>query len=67
MQFLPSSGRADTAFCMHYMDANKTNGEYAWQHLHKNAASNIKHVMEAAPHKAAVVRQPSTHHKNYES
>ena len=26
---------------MHYMDANKTNGEIAWQQLHKNAASNI--------------------------
>ena len=27
---------------MHYMDANKTEGEKAWQQLHKNAASNIE-------------------------
>ena len=33
----------------------------------KNAASNIKQVMEAALHKAAVVRPPTTHHENYPS
>ena len=27
-------------------------GEKAWWQLHKNAASNIKQVLEAAPHKA---------------
>ena len=27
--------------------------EKAWQQLHKNAASNIEQVLEAAPHKAA--------------
>ena len=32
------SGRADTAVCMHYMDANF--GEKAWRLLHKNAARN---------------------------
>ena len=52
---------------MHYMDANKTNGEKAWWHLHENAASNIEQVMEAAPHKAAAVRLPTTHHENYQS
>ena len=41
---------------MHYMDANKTYAEKAWRQLHKNAASNIEQVLEAAPHKAATVR-----------
>ena len=43
------------------------NGEKAWQQLHKNAASNIEQVMEAAPHKAAAVWLPTTHHENYQS
>ena len=30
-----------------------------------NAASNIEQVLEAAPHKAAAVRPPTTHHENY--
>ena len=42
-------------------------GEKAWQQLHKNAACNIKQVLEAAPHKAAAVRPLNTHHKNYPS
>ena len=48
---------------MHCMDANKTYGEKAWRQLHKNVASNIEQVLEAAPHKAAAVRPPITHHK----
>ena len=35
--------------------------------LHKNAASNIEQVMEAAPHKAAAVLPLTTHHENYPS
>ena len=35
--------------------------------LDKNAASNIKQVLEAAPHKAAAVRPLTTHHENYPS
>ena len=42
-------------------------GEKAWQQLHKNAASNIEQVLEAAPHKAAAVRPSITHHENYPS
>ena len=38
---------------MHYMDANKTEGEKAWWQLHKNAASNFQQVLEATPYKAA--------------
>ena len=34
---------------MHYMDANKTDGEKAWRQLHKNAVTNIEHVLEAVP------------------
>ena len=52
---------------MHYMDANKTYGEKALRKLHKNAASYIEQVLEGAPHKAAAVRPPTTHHENYQS
>ena len=33
----------------------------------KNAASNIEQILEAALHKAAVVRPLTTHHENYPS
>ena len=33
--------------------------------LHKNAASNIEQVLQAAPHKAAAIRPPTTHHEKY--
>ena len=49
---------------MHYMDADKTDGEKAWRQLHKNAASNTELVLETTPHKAAAVRPPTTHHEN---
>ena len=52
---------------MHYMDADKTDGEKAWRQLHKNAASNIEQVLEATPHKSADVRPPTSHHENYQS
>ena len=35
--------------------------------LHKNTASNIEQVLEAAPHKATAVRPLTTHHENYPS
>ena len=46
-QFLPSSGRVDTAVWMHYLDANKRDGEEARRQLHKNVASNIEQVLVA--------------------
>ena len=52
---------------MHYMDDNETDGEKAWQQLHQNAASNIEHVLEAAPRKAAAIQSPTTHHENYQN
>ena len=52
---------------MHYIDAKKTYGEKACSHLHKNAASHTEYVLEAAPHKAAGIRLPTTHHENYPS
>ena len=52
---------------MHYIDADLTYGEKALQQWHKNAASNIEQVLEAASHKAAAVRPPTTHHKNYQN
>ena len=52
---------------MHYMDANKTDGEKAWRQLLKNAASNIEQVLEATPHNAAAVRPPTTHQENYQT
>ena len=42
MQFLPGSGRVDTAIWIHYLDDNKTAGEEARWQLHKNVASNIE-------------------------
>ena len=39
----------------------------AWRQLHKNAASNIEQVLEAAPNKAAAVRAPTSPHENYPS
>ena len=41
--------------------------EKAWRQLHKNAASNIEQVLEAASYKAAAVRPPTIHHENYPS
>ena len=49
------------------MDANYTAGEKAWRQLHNNAVSNTEQVLEAAPHKAASVGPPTTHHENYPS
>ena len=66
-QFLPGSGRVDTAIWMHYMDANKTYGEKAGRQLHKNAASNFEQVLEATSHKAAAVPPPTTYHENYQN
>ena len=67
MQFLPGSGRIDTAIWMHYMDSNKTAGEEARRQLHKNVASNIKLVLAATPHKVSTIRPPTSHHENYPS
>ena len=52
---------------MNYMDANLTYGEKTWQQLQKNAASVVEQVLEAAPHKAAAVRPPTTHHESYKN
>ena len=52
---------------MHYIDANKTDGEKTRRQLYKNAANNIKQVLEATPNKAAAVRLPTSHHENYQS
>ena len=38
-----------------------------WQQLYKNDASNTEQVLEAAPHKAAAVQQPSIHRENYQN
>ena len=62
MQFLPGSGRIDTAMWMHYMA-----GEEARRLLYKNAASNLEQVLAATPHKTPTVRPPTSYHKNYSS
>ena len=62
-----TGGRASIVIWMHYMDANWTYGEKAWRQLHKNAASDIEQVLEAAPHKTASVWTPTTHHENYQN
>ena len=65
MQFFPSSGRVDIAICMHYIDAKrmekKLDGNYT------RILRAIKQVLEAAPHKAAAARPPTTHHESYPS
>ena len=66
-QFLPGSGRVDTALWMHYLDANKMTGEEARRQLHKNVASNIEQVLAATPHKAPTIRPPASYHENYPS
>ena len=67
MQFLPSSGRVDTAVWMLYLDANKMAGEKARRQLYKTIASNIEQVLEATPHKAPSIKPPTYHHENYPS
>ena len=52
---------------MHYMDANKTDGEEARQQLHKNAASNLEQVLAATSHKIPTIRPPASYHENYPS
>ena len=52
---------------MHKNDANKTYGEKAWRRLHMKAASNIKQVLDAAPHKAAAFRPLTTYLENYQN
>ena len=52
---------------MHDLDANKTAEEEARWQLHKNAASNIEQDLEVAPHKAAGVWPPTTHHESYQN
>ena len=49
---------------MHYIDANKTDGEKAWRQLHENAACNLEQVLEVTLHKAPSVRPPTSHHEN---
>ena len=65
-QFLPGSGRIDTAIWMHYMDSNKTDEE-AKRQLQKKAASNIEQVLAATPHKTPTVWPPASYHENYTS
>ena len=52
---------------MHYMDSNKTAGEEARRQLHNNAASNLKQVLEATPHKTRTVWPPASYHEIYSS
>ena len=66
-QFLPISGRIDTAIWMQYLDANKTAGEKARRQLHKKAASNIEQGLAATHHKAPTIRPPASHHEIYPS
>ena len=43
------------------MDSNKTAGEEARRQSHKNAASNLKQVLTATPHKTPTVRPPASY------
>ena len=66
-EFLPGSGRVDTAVWMHHLEANKTAGEEARRQLHKNVASNTEQVLATTPHKAPTIRPTASHHENYPS
>ena len=66
-QFLPGSGRIDTAIWMHNIDSNKTSGEETRQQLHKNAACNLEQILAATPHKIPTVRPPASYYENYSS
>ena len=52
---------------MHYMDANKTDGEEARRQLHKNAANNLEQVLAVTPHNTPTIRPPDSYHENYPS
>ena len=65
-QFLPSSGRVNTAVWMNQLDANKTAKKEARQQL-QDVASNIKQVLVAIPYKAPTIRPPASYHENYPS
>ena len=39
----------------------------AWRQLHKNAASNVEQVVDAAPDKVAAVQLCTNDHENYPS
>ena len=66
-QFLPGSGRIDTAVWMHYLESNYTAGEETRRQLHKNVESNIEQVLAATSHEAPTIRPPASHHENYPS
>ena len=65
MYIYSSSRQRSHRYC--YMDSNKTAGEEARRQLHKNAASNLKQVLAATPHKTPTVLQPASYHENYSS
>ena len=52
---------------MHHVYTYKAYQEKTRRQSYKNAASNIKQVLETAPHKTATVRQPTTRHENYQN
>ena len=66
-QFLPGSGRVDTAVWMHYLDANKMAGEEARRQLHKNVASNIEQVPGDNTSQGTNYMATCPHHENYPS
>ena len=56
------------AFARPYVWVHKsTAGEEAKRQLHKNAASNLEHVLAATPHKTPTVWLPASYHENYSS
>ena len=61
MQFFPSSGRVNSTIWMHHMDADKLYREKAKRELRKNALRYIEQILEAASHKTAAVRSPTSH------
>ena len=50
---------------MNYMDADETHGDKDNWKLHKNAMCCFEQILEATPHKTAVVRSPISHLRNH--
>ena len=47
------------------MDADKPYREKARRELHRNVTSDIKEILEAAPHETTAVRLLATHLENH--
>ena len=64
---LPSCSCVNITIRMPHMDANKMREEKVRLEHHKNSMSYFKQILEAIPHKTAVVQPLTSHLKSYPS